>query len=108
MLLWADAGFDVAPADARIQLADRQRTQLVRVVGRCHPAADAHPTEAFNSRRATAEAMSDAVTRSCPVCETDREFYAAARTTVHLGEKWKFRCPECGYTFVRIDSIETA
>jgi rubredoxin len=52
--------------------------------------------------------MSDAVTRSCPVCEADREFYAAARTTVHLGEKWKFRCPECGYAFVRIDGIETA
>ena len=52
--------------------------------------------------------MSDDVTRDCPVCGTEREFYAAARTTVHLGEKWKFRCPECGYAFVRIDGIETA
>lgn len=52
--------------------------------------------------------MSDAVTRNCPVCGTDREFDAAARTTVHLGEKWKFRCSECGYAFVRIGGIETA
>jgi predicted RNA-binding Zn-ribbon protein involved in translation (DUF1610 family) len=50
--------------------------------------------------------VSDTVTRSCPDCGDDREFYTAARTTVHLGEKWKFRCPECGYAFVRIDGVE--
>jgi rubredoxin len=47
-------------------------------------------------------------TRACPECGTDREFYAAARTTLHLGEKWKFRCPECDWAFVRIDGVETA
>jgi transposase-like protein len=52
--------------------------------------------------------MTDAVTRTCPDCATEREFYPAARTTVHLGEKWKFRCAECHRAFVRIDGIETA
>ncbi|ESS06143.1 MAG: Zinc-finger double domain protein [uncultured archaeon A07HB70] len=50
--------------------------------------------------------MSDTVTRSCPDCGDDREFYTTARTAVHLGEKRKFRCPDCGYVFVRIDGIE--
>ena len=39
----------------------------------------------------------------CPVCSCDREFYRAASTTLHLGEKVKWRCSECGYSFVRID-----
>jgi len=39
----------------------------------------------------------------CPVCEEDRTFWRAASTTLHLGEKTKWRCPECNYGFVRID-----
>ena len=38
----------------------------------------------------------------CPVCETDRTFYRAASTTVHLGLKTKWHCPTCDYGFVKI------
>ncbi len=27
--------------------------------------------------------------------------------TLHLGEKTKWRCPECGYGYVEIDEIDT-
>lgn len=37
----------------------------------------------------------------CPTCESTA-FYQAASTMVHLGEKVKWRCTECEYTFVRI------
>ena len=38
----------------------------------------------------------------CPVCGEERVFYRAASTTLHLGEKVKWRCPDCGYSFVTI------
>ena len=38
----------------------------------------------------------------CPACGERRQFYRAASTTLHLGEKVKWRCPECGYAFVTI------
>lgn len=45
----------------------------------------------------------------CPDCEEDRTFYRAASTVLHLGEKVKWRCPVCGYSFVTIgDSIDTS
>ncbi|MEF8854778.1 MAG: hypothetical protein V5A24_04720 [Haloarculaceae archaeon] len=45
----------------------------------------------------------------CPECEEERVFYRAASTKVHLGEKVKWRCPECGYGFVRIDgAVDTS
>jgi transposase-like protein len=39
----------------------------------------------------------------CPVCGEDHTFWRAASMTLHLGEKTKWRCPECNYGFVRID-----
>ena len=47
--------------------------------------------------------MSQELEHGCPQCETDRVFYRAASTTLHLGEKVKWRCPECDYGFVQID-----
>ena len=39
----------------------------------------------------------------CPVCEAEKTFYRAASTTLHLGEKVKWHCPDCDYGFVRIN-----
>lgn len=47
--------------------------------------------------------MSLELERTCPVCGEKRPFYRAASTTLHLGEKVKWRCSECNYRFVRID-----
>jgi rubredoxin len=44
----------------------------------------------------------------CPVCGEDRTFWRAASTKLHLGEKVKWRCSECGYGFVRIGDIDTS
>lgn len=38
----------------------------------------------------------------CPVCDDERVFYRAASTMMHLGEKTKWRCPDCDYGFVTI------
>lgn len=47
-------------------------------------------------------------TRRCPVCETERTFYRAASTTLHLGEKVKWHCPECDYGYVTIgEAVDT-
>jgi rubredoxin len=51
--------------------------------------------------------MSVAVARTCPECETVREFYQAASTCFALGVKEKWHCPECAYGFVTIDGIDT-
>jgi rubredoxin len=39
----------------------------------------------------------------CPQCEADKTFYRAASTSLHLGEKVKWGCPDCDYGFVTID-----
>jgi rubredoxin len=45
----------------------------------------------------------------CPECGAVRTFYRAASTTMHLGEKVKWHCPECDYGFVRIDgTVDTS
>lgn len=45
----------------------------------------------------------------CPHCETERTFYLAARTNLHLGTKRKWHCPECDWGFVRIgDALDTS
>ena len=44
----------------------------------------------------------------CPNCGDVRTFYRVASTTLHLGEKVKWHCPECDYGFVRIDDIDTS
>jgi len=46
-------------------------------------------------------------TQYCPDCGSESTFYRAASTTLHLGEKIKWRCPDCEYTFVEIDDIDT-
>ena len=43
----------------------------------------------------------------CPACGETRSFYRTAAMTLHLGEKTKWRCPDCGYGFVEIDGIDT-
>lgn len=49
--------------------------------------------------------MSEVITRTCPDCGTERDFYVAASTNLHLGLKTKWHCPECDYGFVRIDDV---
>ncbi|WP_029601566.1 DUF7838 family putative zinc beta-ribbon protein [Natronobacterium lacisalsi] len=52
--------------------------------------------------------MSMELDQYCPECGEDRTFYRAASTTLHLGEKIKWHCPECSYGFVRIGDNGTA
>lgn len=47
--------------------------------------------------------MATELERTCPACGTERTFYLAANTELHLGEKTKWTCPDCEYGFVRID-----
>jgi rubredoxin len=47
--------------------------------------------------------MSLELDHECPKCEAERAFYRTASTNLHLGEKTKWRCPECDFGFVRID-----
>ena len=47
--------------------------------------------------------MSQEIERTCPHCGTDRTFYLAASTNLHLGLKTKWACPECSFGFIRID-----
>ncbi|MFB6165754.1 MAG: hypothetical protein ABEJ31_11400 [Haloarculaceae archaeon] len=41
--------------------------------------------------------------RYCPHCGAEKTFYRSASTTLHLGEKIKWQCPDCDYGFVTID-----
>jgi transposase-like protein len=53
--------------------------------------------------------MTSELERKCPTCEAERTFYLGASTELHLGKKTKWRCPECGYGFVRIDyAVDTS
>jgi predicted RNA-binding Zn-ribbon protein involved in translation (DUF1610 family) len=45
---------------------------------------------------------------ACPDCGTMRPFYRTAATRLHLGEKTKWRCPECEYGFVCVDGIASS
>lgn len=47
--------------------------------------------------------MATELERTCPVCDSEETFYRTASTELHLGEKTKWRCPNCEYAFVRID-----
>lgn len=49
--------------------------------------------------------MAMEVDRACPTCETTRTFYRAASTTLHLGTKVKWRCPECSFGFVTVNGV---
>ncbi len=43
----------------------------------------------------------------CPACEETLPFYRTASTTLHLGERRKWRCTECGYGYIEINGIDT-
>jgi predicted RNA-binding Zn-ribbon protein involved in translation (DUF1610 family) len=43
----------------------------------------------------------------CPACGEERTFWRVASTQLHLGEKTKWRCPDCEFGFVRIDGIDS-
>jgi len=46
--------------------------------------------------------------RHCPNCGEERTFWRVASTTVHLGEKVKWRCAECERGVVQIgDAVDT-
>lgn len=47
--------------------------------------------------------MSQELEHDCPACGETRTFYRAASTSLHLGEKVKWHCPDCDYGFIRID-----
>lgn len=46
--------------------------------------------------------MSLELETQCPNCGEERTFWRSASTTLHLGEKTKWRCSECDYGFIRI------
>ena len=51
--------------------------------------------------------MSLETEQHCPECETDQTFYRTASTTLHLGEKTKWACADCGYAFASVGDITT-
>jgi len=59
-------------------------------------------TNIFNTAHARAIPMSLEMDHYCPVCEETRSFWLTASTELHLGEKTKWRCPECDYGLVLI------
>ncbi|GGN97075.1 hypothetical protein GCM10009030_26010 [Haloarcula pellucida] len=66
---------------------------------------DREPAETgtFNWAREESGCMSLELEHYCPECEEYRNFWKVASTTMHLGTKVKWHCPECEYGFVRID-----
>lgn len=63
----------------------------------------ARGSKSSTARARNSPRMSLELERTCPVCGEERAFYRAASTTLHLGKKVKWCCPECDYRFVRID-----
>lgn len=51
--------------------------------------------------------MASDLEHHCPDCDEEQTFYRAASTTLHLGEKTKWYCPECGFGFVTINGIDS-
>lgn len=44
----------------------------------------------------------------CPHCGGSQTFWRTAATTLHLGDKTKWRCSECDYGFIQIDGIDSS
>jgi predicted RNA-binding Zn-ribbon protein involved in translation (DUF1610 family) len=44
--------------------------------------------------------------QTCPGCGEEQTFRRVASTTLHLGEKRKWRDDDCGFQFVTIDGID--
>jgi len=65
-------------------------------------------TTRINCQRRERPCMAERETY-CPQCDETRGFYRVASTTMHLGTKVKWHCPECDYGFVRIDgAVDTS
>ena len=62
----------------------------------------------LNTMKPQTRFMSLEIDHDCPDCESEETFYRAASTTLHLGEKTKWRCTSCSYTFVKINGINSA
>ncbi len=60
-------------------------------------------TSSLNYGTTPSTCMSLEIEHECPQCGGTETFYRSASTTLHLGEKTKWRCTECGYGFVTID-----
>ncbi|WP_187433101.1 DUF7838 family putative zinc beta-ribbon protein [Natronococcus pandeyae] len=52
--------------------------------------------------------MSLELDHECPNCGDEKTFYRAASTTLHLGTKIKWHCPDCDYGFVQINGIDSS
>lgn len=52
--------------------------------------------------------MSLEIEHECPNCGGSRNFWRTAATTLHLGQKTKWRCSECEYGFIRINGIDSS
>lgn len=66
-----------------------------------------HRTNIFNFPPCAVTGMSLETEVDCPSCEEARSFYRTAAMNLHLGKKTKWRCPECGYGFIRINGMST-
>jgi transposase-like protein len=64
----------------------------------------ARETGNFNYVDTESPLMSLELEHYCPECDEYRDFWKVASTTMHLGRKNKWHCPECDYGFVRIDN----
>jgi predicted RNA-binding Zn-ribbon protein involved in translation (DUF1610 family) len=52
--------------------------------------------------------MAQELEHECPECGAEKTFWRVASTTLHLGEKVKWRDGDCGYAFVTVDGIDTS
>jgi len=52
--------------------------------------------------------MAQELDHQCPECDAEKTFWRVASTTLHLGEKVKWRDGDCGYSFVTVDGIDTS
>lgn len=59
-------------------------------------------------KRSVTDGMSLECEHDCPVCNERQVFYRAASTMLHLGQKVKWRCPDCGYCVVTIGEDVTS
>jgi len=65
------------------------------------------PNQYVKNRRPQRPDMAMEREHECPDCGP-RTFYRAASTSLHLGEKVKWYCPDCDYGFVQINGIDSS
>lgn len=61
----------------------------------------------FNLLRIIETSMSLEKEMKCPQCEAVVSFYRTAAMNTQLGEKQKWRCPECEYGFVQVGEVSS-